>query len=152
MDTITFSSAIRRFSEEEQSKTRAGRITNPATGDAYFELGDLEPSVYFAIDGLQQGDLSKVIEFDSRTGEKQFRIVKIISRTQPHPANMNDDYSKIRMAALEEKKGQFISSWVQSKLAKNYIEIKLNNLGDMAEDVMKCTVMDKWISSSTGKP
>lgn len=152
MDTISFSAAIGQFSEEEQSKTRAGRITNPATGDAYFELGDLEPSVYFAIDGLQQGDISKVIEFDSRTGEKQFRIVKIITRTQPHPANMQDDYSKIRMAALEEKKGQFISNWVASKLSENYIEIKLNNLGDMSKEVMECEVMEKWISSSTGKP
>lgn len=152
MDTVSFSKAIGLYSEEEQSKTRAGRLTNPATGDAYFELGDLEPSVYFAIDGLKEGDISKVIEYDTRTGEKQFRIVKIITRSEPHPANMKDDYSKIRIAALEEKKGQHISNWVQSKISQNYVEIKLNNLGEMASKVMKCDVMEKWISSSTGRP
>ncbi len=152
VDSFSFSKAISTFSEDDQSKTRAGRISNPATGEPYFELGDLEPSVYFAIDGLKEGDITKVIEYDSRTGEKQFRIVKILSRTQPHAANLKDDYSKIRMAALEEKKGRHIMNWINSKISNNYIEIKLKNLSENDGEITKCDAMKKWMSSDSNRP
>jgi peptidyl-prolyl cis-trans isomerase SurA len=152
VDSLSFSRAISAFSEDDQSKTRAGRISNPATGEPYFELGDLEPSVYFAIDGLKESDITKVIEYDSRTGEKQFRIVKIMSRTQPHVANLKDDYSKIRMAALEEKKGRHIMNWINSNISNNYIEIKLKNLGENDSEITKCDAMKKWMSSDNNRP
>lgn len=152
IDTFTFSEAIGLFSEEEYSKTRAGRIMNPATGEPYFELGDLEPSIYFAIDGLKEGDISKVIEFESRTGEKQFRIVKILRRILPHVANLNDDYSKIRQAALEEKKGLHILNWIDTKIHNNFVDIKIENFGTYADEARKNPTLQKWLNANTEKP
>ncbi len=152
LDTISFSTAIGKYSEEDFSKTRAGRIINPATQEPYFELGDLEPSIYFAIDGLKEGDMTKVIEYESRTGDKQFRIVKILSRTQPHVANLTDDYSKIRKAALEEKKGRHIMNWIDTKISSNYIEIKTENLGSQAAETTKCDAMKKWVDANSLRP
>jgi peptidyl-prolyl cis-trans isomerase SurA len=149
VDSTTFSQAIAKYSEEDYSKTRAGRISNPTTGEPYFELGDLDPAIYFAIDKLTAGDLTKVIEYDSRTGEKQFRVVKILSRTEPHVANLGDDYSKIRKAALEEKKGRHIIEWIDTRIAKNYIEIKIENLGAQATEVTACGSMKKWVDASS---
>ncbi len=152
IDSITFSKGIADFSEEEFSKTRAGRIMNPMTGEAFFELGDIDPEIYFAIDGLVQGDISKVIEYKTRSGEKQFRIVKIINRTEPHVANLKDDYSKIRNAALEEKKSTYISNWVDSKIQNNYIEIKMKNLGAKAEETTACGSLEKWLKVNALRP
>lgn len=142
-DSITFSAAIAEHSEEEFSKTRAGRIINPMTGEPYFELGDLDPSIYFAIDGLEEGEITKVVEYETPTGDKQFRIVKLLQRTEPHVANLKDDYSKIRNAALEAKKGRFIAEWIDSKIPNNYIEIKKEHLGaDKNSPSLK-----KWMNS-----
>lgn len=152
IDTFTFSEAIGLFSEEEFSKTRAGRIMNPMTGEPYFELGDLEPAIYFAIDGLKEGEMSKVIEFESRTGEKQFRIVKILRRIEPHVANLTDDYTKIRQAALEEKKGYHVINWVDSKIPNNFIQIKIENFGTYAEEAVKHPTLQKWLNANTEKP
>lgn len=151
-DSITFSYGISTYSEEDFSKTRAGRIMNPATGEPYFELGDLEPSIYFAIDGLKKGDMTKVIEYESRTGDKQFRIVKILNRSEPHVANLKDDYSKIRKAALEEKKGRHIVNWINTKIKDNYVEIKLENIGSAMEEAQKCEALKKWFAVNNIRP
>jgi len=151
-DSMTFSRAIADYSEEEFSKTRAGRIANPATGQPYFELGDLDPSIYFAIDGLEVGDITKVVEYESRMGEKQFRIVKLMNRTEPHIANLKDDYSKIRNAALEAKKGRYIRDWINSKLRENYVEIKVDNLGEQANELYDSPAMQKWMDSNRARP
>ena len=109
-------------------------------------------SIYFAIDGLKQGDISKVIEYESRTGDKQFRIVKILTRTEPHVANIKDDYSKIRMAALEEKKGQHIMDWIDSKIKHNFIEIKIKPTDSLGKEISKCDILQKWSSSDNSRP
>lgn len=151
-DSISFAKGIASYSEEDFSKTRAGRIMNPTTGEPYFELGDLEPSIYFAIDGLKTGDITKVIEYETRTGDKQFRIVKILNRTEPHVANLKDDYSKIRRAALESKKGRFIIDWIDQKIASNYIEIKIENLGNQVEEARACEALKKWFDANSVRP
>lgn len=151
-DSITFAAGIAQYSEEDFSKTRAGRIMNPMTGEPYFELGDLDPSIYFAIDGLKEGEITKVIEYDTRTGDKQFRIVKLLTRTEPHVANLKDDYSKIRKAALESKKGQFIMDWIDQKIADNYIEIKIENLGNQLEEAQACGALKKWFDANSVRP
>jgi peptidyl-prolyl cis-trans isomerase SurA len=151
-DSMSFSKAIALFSEEDFSKTRAGRIMNPMTGEPYFELGDLDPNIYFAIDGLEEGDITKVVEYETRTGEKQFRIVKLLRRTEPHQANLEDDYSKIRNAALDSKKGLFIMEWINSKIPSNYIEVKLDNLGAQAEELRKSPALQKWMHENSVRP
>lgn len=147
-DSITFDAAIATYSEDEFSKTRAGRITNPMTGQAFFELGDLDPEIYFAIDGLKKGDISKVIEYKTPRGEKQFRIVRINNRTEPHVANLKEDYAKIRDAALNEKKSTYVSTWIDTKIQQNYIQIKFDNLGAFKEEIYNCELLSKWISQS----
>jgi peptidyl-prolyl cis-trans isomerase SurA len=151
-DSISFAQGIANYSEEDFSKTRAGRIMNPMSGEPYFELGDLEPSIYFAIDGLNQGDITKVIEYETRTGDKQFRIVKLLTRTEPHVANLTDDYSKIRMAALESKKGLYIVDWIDTKIGDNYIEIKIENLGAEIEAARACSALTKWFDANSLRP
>jgi peptidyl-prolyl cis-trans isomerase SurA len=151
-DSLSFMQGIANYSEEDYSKTRAGRIMNPMTGEPYFELGDLEPSIYFAIDGLNQGEITKVIEYETRTGDKQFRIVKLMNRTQPHVANLEDDYSKIRTAALESKKGRYIIDWIDTKIANNYIEIKIENLGAEITEARACGALTKWFDANSVRP
>lgn len=151
-DSIQFDEAIGKYSEEDFSRTRAGRILNPMTGEPYFELGDLEPSIYFAIDGLKKGEITKVIEYETRTGDKQFRIVKLLNRTEPHVANLTDDYSKIRMAALEQKKGQFITGWLDRKIGQHYIELKLENLGPEKAEAQKAPILKKWMDANAVRP
>lgn len=124
IDTMNFGKAVTRYSDKsQQSFNNSGNVVNPVTGNTFFEIGDLDPDVYFAIDSLEVNEITKPIGFQSQTGEQLYKIVRLISRSEPHKANLKTDYSRIQKAALESKKNVYIASWVQEKVGSTYIEI-----------------------------
>jgi len=123
-DTMSFESAVRLFSDKKtESYHNGGQVLNPKTGNSYFEVADLEPDIYFAIDALKVGEISKAIPSKDQDGKKYYRIFKLRSRTDPHKANLKQDYSKIQAAAKENKKNEYFKEWIDRKLPKVYIEI-----------------------------
>jgi peptidyl-prolyl cis-trans isomerase SurA len=140
-DSITFSLAVKRFSDKNtQSYNNDGRVVNPMVGNTFFEVGDLDPDVYFTIDTMKVGGISAPYEFADPLGEPHFRILKLMSRTAPHRASLELDYSKIQRAAIESKKSEFIDKWVREKIDDTFIYI------DPTYD--NCPVLDIW----RGKP
>lgn len=123
-DSITFSQAVKEFSDEDvQSYNNDGRMVNPLTGNTFFEIGDLEPDIYFTIDTMKVGQLSAPFEYAGPTGEPMLRIVQLQSRTAPHQASLEQDYSKIQKAAIESKKNEYISTWIESRVDATFINI-----------------------------
>lgn len=122
-DSLSFSFAVKLYSDkDQQSFNNDGRMVNPKTGNTFFEIADLDPDIYFTIDTMQVGDISQPIEFEER-GEVMYRLIYLQSRTDPHRANLKQDYSKIRTGAIEERKAQFMSSWIEEKIGSTYIRI-----------------------------
>lgn len=136
-DSITFSAAVKKFGfEETQSFTNDGRMINPNTGDTFFEIGDLEPDVYFTIDTMDVNGVSAPFKFQDPSGDPFFRIVQLRSRTAPHKANLKQDYNKIKQAAIQAKQSQEVSEWVARTLNSTYIQLD--------GDYKTCPVLDKW--------
>lgn len=136
-DSLNFSFAVKRYSDEDsQSYNNDGRMQNPMTGNTFFEIGDLDPDIYFAIDTLDIGEASGAFSFTTPTGETHYRLVQLQSRTEPHRANLQQDYSRIRQAAIEAKKSDYIREWVRERIAATFIRI----------DPMfnTCPVVDEW--------
>ncbi len=124
IDSLSFSRAVKKYSnEDEQSYSNDGFMLNPSTGNTFFEIKDLDPDIYFTLDTMDINQVSGPIEYRTPAGEISYRIIKLISRTNPHTANLTQDYSKIREACLEQKKGKFINDWVLDKLKETYIDI-----------------------------
>ncbi|RMF31311.1 MAG: peptidylprolyl isomerase [Bacteroidetes bacterium] len=123
-DSITFSEAVKKFGYEEvQSYNNDGRMVNPATGNTFFEIADLEPDIFFTIDTMEVGEISQPFPFTTPGGETYFRIVQLQSRTDPHVANLEQDYSKIQRAAIEEKKSRYLNDWIAETVRNTYIRI-----------------------------
>ncbi len=136
-DSISFSRAVKLFSDENvQSYNNDGRMVNPATGNTFFEVGDLDPDIYFTIDTMEVGKISAPFEFKDQRGETAFRVVQLQSRTAPHRANLTQDYAKIRKAAIEAKQNEYIADWIKEKLQSTYIDI--DELFD------ECPNLDYW--------
>lgn len=124
IDSLSFSAAVKRHSDDkQQSYNNDGNMVNPKSGNTFFEIGELDPDVYFAIDTLEVGEISSPIEFQLPTGEKAYRLVVVKSRTKPHKANLQQDYSKIQKAALESKKTVFINDWVNERIENTFIQV-----------------------------
>jgi peptidyl-prolyl cis-trans isomerase SurA len=121
---MTFTEAVKRFGDKnQQSYNNDGRVANPRSGNTFFEISDLETSVFFAIDGLNEGDIAPSFQFKGQDGSDLFRLVQLVSRSKPHKADLKLDYGKIQSAALEQKKGDFTEKWVLEKLNTTYLGI-----------------------------
>jgi peptidyl-prolyl cis-trans isomerase SurA len=136
-DSLSFSAAVKRFSNKDvQSFNNDGRMINSGTGNTFFEIGDLDPDIYFAIDTMDINEISRPFEFANPQGESFFRIVQLQSRTAPHRANLAQDYSKIQQAAIDAKKNEFITDWVMEKIRATYVNVDARYEG--------CPEMAKW--------
>ena len=133
---ITFEKAALDFSDDE-SKNNEGLLINPNSGSSMFIMKDLDPTLYFVIEKITQGEISAPIIMELEDGQKAYRIVKLRKKTIAHTANLIEDYDKIRNVALEEKKQQTINKWLEEKIAKTYIELEA--------ELQDCTFNNKWI-------
>ncbi|MDO8365926.1 MAG: peptidylprolyl isomerase [Saprospiraceae bacterium] len=123
-DKLSFTAAVKKYGDKnQQSFNNDGRVANPRTGNSYFEVADLETSVFFAIDGLKEGEVAEPFQFKSPDGSDQFRLVQLVSRSKPHKADLKLDYGKIQVAALEQKKGEYTEKWVLEKLNTTYLSV-----------------------------
>jgi len=139
-DSLSFSLAVKFFSDkEQQSYNNGGRMVNPKTGNTFFEIADLDPDTYFTIDTMAIGNISTPIPFDNR-GDVMYRLIYLQSRTDPHKANLKQDYDKIRSAAIEERKALYMSDWIENKISSTYINIEKSYQG--------CPNLSKWIEDS----
>ncbi len=140
IDSISFSKAVKDYSSDKaQSYYNDGLMLNPATGSTYFETGELDVDVYFTIDTMQVGNVSQPIKIVSDRQEAAFRMFKLVSMTEPHKASLEEDYSKIKTAAIEEKKSRRTVEWVEDKISNTYIKLD--------SDYEGCEALEPWLKS-----
>lgn len=135
--TLPFDLAVRAYSSKNaQSQTNNGRISNPKTGNTFFEIADLDPDVYFAVDSLKPSGITPPILFQDERGEKLYKILRLDTRTPPHKANLQQDFSKIKMAAIEQKKAGYLNDWITERAQSNYVFIDAQ--------FAACELLSKW--------
>jgi len=139
VDSMDFVLAVKAFSTENStSYHNNGRMTNPVNQSTFFETKDLSPEIYFAIEDLKVSELSDVLEITGQTGETQFQLVKLISKTRPHRASLQEDYSKIQNYAKESKKNEYINTWLESKIKNTFIYLD-------PDFALQCPNLEKWV-------
>jgi len=122
---MTFADAVIRFSEDV-SRNNGGLIINPNTGTTKFEASQMDPKIFFVTDKLKVGEISSPVLYKTDRNKDQYRIYYLKTRTNPHKANLQDDYNKIRQVAEDEKKSELMNNWVKEKISKTYIRIDDN--------------------------
>ncbi len=134
---ITFSRAVSRYSQDESSKLTGGMMVNPQSGTNIYEMDQLDPEIYFAVDTLKQGEFSKPIPGKDRSGQDQFRILFVKSKTKPHLANLDDDYHKIQTFVENIKQEEAMSKWLMKKVRETYVQID--------PEYSECPLTSRWI-------
>ena len=140
-DSISITEAASRFSDDEETKMHGGLISNPYTGSTKFEmdqLGQIDQFLVFTTDKLKVGELSAPSLTQSREGQQVYHIVYVKSRTEPHRANLKDDYQRIQEEALAAKKEKAINAWVKKKIASTYLHI--------SDEYKNCKFDNKWVN------
>ncbi len=124
LDSLSFSEAVKRFGTDKvQSYYNDGRMVNPRTGNTFFEIADLDPDVYFAIDTLEVQGITRPFRFRAANGDELLHIVRLESRTPPHTASLEKDYARIKAATIQEKQARILSDWLQKTIRTTYVSI-----------------------------
>jgi peptidyl-prolyl cis-trans isomerase SurA len=122
-DSLSFEMAARYFSQDELSSVNGGVVINPVTGDTKFEMEHLDPSVVEAIRDLKIGEISEPFQSVDESGNTVFKIVKIKSRSNPHQANLKEDYAILHEMAKMEKQQEEFMNWIMDKQKTTYIKV-----------------------------
>lgn len=122
-DSMTFQAAAKEFSDDVGTKGNGGFFTDDDGGQR-IPVDKLDPVVFFKIDSMKVGDVSKPIVYRTDDGKDAVRILYYKSRINPHQASLNDDWHRIQGAALNEKKNRVLMKWFES--AKKDVFINLD--------------------------
>lgn len=120
---FTFAQAAEKFSDDTETKFNGGLMINPQTGTTKWEPDQLEPTIFFTVDKLKLGEESKPVLIQSPDGKQSYRIFYLKVKTEPHKANLKDDYQRIQQMALNQKQNKAMLSWVKKKKSSTAITI-----------------------------
>jgi peptidyl-prolyl cis-trans isomerase SurA len=139
-DSISFADAALKFSSDEQSRNNGGLMVNPQTNSTRFETDEIDPTLFFVVDKMKVGEISKPVLMQTPEGKKAYRLLYLKTRTSPHRANLTDDYQKIQAAALTEMQGKEMDAWIKSKMKNIFIQL--------SDDYKTCKFNHQWYQNN----
>ncbi len=134
---MSFEEAARRFSDDD-FKGSGGMALNPATGNNSFSPKDIDKDVYFQLDKMNVGEISKPFVVRDDHNKILIKIVQLKQRTSPHKASLKTDYDKLQELALQHKKEKAIEKWISERTADTYIMI-------LDDSFKHCNFRYKWM-------
>lgn len=137
---ITFEEAALKFSDDEATKNNGGMMLNPQDGSTKIPSDQIDPAIYFQLENMKVGDISTPASFKGPTGEQAYRLVKFLAKTEPHKANLTDDYQKIQQAALTSKQNKEVEKWFSKRRNETFIRIN--------DEFLSCEKLKPWINDS----
>ncbi len=123
IDTLTFERAAVYFSQDEDTRMNGGIRVNPYTGNRRFQLDQFETKEHYIIRNLKIGEISDSFEATDDKGKHVYKVVQLISKTEPHKANIKKDYELLKNMTMQYKQNEIIDDWVQDKIGNTYIKI-----------------------------
>jgi peptidyl-prolyl cis-trans isomerase SurA len=122
---LTFCNACAKYSDDKDTKNNCGAIQNKDAGSTRFEIEELgkDEKLVFMLDKMQVGDISKPLLDQAADGKQSFRIIYLKTRTEPHKANLKDDYQRLQNLAQAYKQKTTVDSWINKKLRSIYVRI-----------------------------
>ena len=69
-----------------------------------------------------------------KDGKDAIRVIYYKERIKPHKANFKDDYQKIQLAALNEKRNEILEKWFDE--AKNEVFIQID------DEYKRCRILE----------
>ena len=136
---IAFCEATAKYSDDKDTKNNCGAIQNTAAGSTRFEieeLGQVDQNMVFMLDKMKPGEISKPLSNQGPDSKQSFRIIYLKNRTEPHKANLKDDYQRMQNLAQASKQKSVVDNWVNKKLRSIYVRID--------DEYKNCNFRHQW--------
>ena len=123
LDTVPFELAAMIYSQDKNTAVNGGLMVNPVDNTKQFEMDQLRPEEYVALRDLEVGDITDAFESKDENQKQVFKIIKIRDQTEPHRANIRDDYMILQEMTLVDKKMKVFQDWLDEKMQETYIRV-----------------------------
>lgn len=134
-DSITFDEAVRKFSDEKD-RMSGGLLVNPNTGSTLFDASELDQQVSVTVNRMKVGEISTPVPMKTADNKDAYRILYLKRKTEPHKANLKDDYTLIQDWAMQQKREEIINKWIANNSQKAYIKV--------IDEYRECDFMFDW--------
>jgi peptidyl-prolyl cis-trans isomerase SurA len=138
-----FATAAGEHSDDEDSKGTNGLMIEPNSNTARWDLSSLDQQVFFVLDKLKIGEIGEPQLVVMPDGSKAYRLLRLLHRTEPHKANLKDDYRLIQQAAEGKLRAEAIDDWVKDRLSGTYVRL--------APEYVKCAFTHDWLHTISGE-
>lgn len=140
--TLDFGEAAMAMSDDEESKGNRGIMVEPSSNSIRWDLKALDQQTFFVLDKLKPGEVSEPQVIINPDGSKAYRLIRLITRTEPHRANLRDDYRLIHQAAEAQKRQEAVESWVRDRIGSTFVRID--------PEFQQCPFIHQWNKPATG--
>jgi peptidyl-prolyl cis-trans isomerase SurA len=137
---MTFAEAALKFSDDDATKNNGGLMQNQQDGSTKIPTDQLDPNIYFQIENMKVGEIAQATLFKTASGDQQYRMIQYVSKTDPHQANLKDDYQKIQQAAMSNKQNKVMADWFKKKRGTTFIRIN--------DEYKSCEILTPWFNES----
>jgi peptidyl-prolyl cis-trans isomerase SurA len=141
---VDFYTAATAYSDNQETKFNGGMMLNMQNQQSRTTLipaKQLGADLFKAIDTLEVGEYSLPHQFTTERGQKiGFRFTFLKSRTEPHKANYDQDFAKLKEMAMTDKINRKLSEWFEGRRKVTYIHIN--------ESFNNCEELSIWINTA----
>jgi len=138
-DSISWRQAVYRNSMDEKTNQNDGLVINLQSNTPRFDLSQLDPQAYVAIESMKTDDISPPVLYQTREGKDGYRLIRLLQKIEPHRANLTDDYQTLQDAATNQIRQETIQKWIKKKITRTYIRIN--------KKYVTCDFEYKWVKA-----
>lgn len=121
--TFKFEDAALRWSYDKNSRNNGGVVINPETGESKWKLAELDPDVSKVVEKMNVNDISSPFLTIDEKQKQVYKIVKLVRKSEPHRANLRDDYVELSDMYMAQKKEKEMDKWIREKQMGTYVRI-----------------------------
>ena len=121
--TFKFEDAAIKFSFDKDSRNNGGVVINPETSEAKWKLSELDPDVSKVVTKMNINEISAPFKTLDDKQRPVYKIVKLLSKTPAHKANLRDDYVELSNQYMASKKEKTLDKWIRDKQSGTYVHI-----------------------------
>lgn len=122
---MPFHEAALRFSMDKDTRANGGLMVNEMNNSSKFEINQMErmPELAKTLQKMNEGDISSSVLTKDKNGKDVYQMYLLKKKTEPHKANLQDDYQIVQNMLLAKKRTETMQNWIREKQKATYVSI-----------------------------